>query len=124
MEAKTRGQKQRLLRILGRLAGGIVIVEGKHDLKVLKELGVSRVLTLDRLRRNGLEIGREKKAYILTDRDESGEEKRMQISSILLETQPQMSIDANTATSFFRILGIRCVEEAMAPSERILGAEV
>lgn len=116
---KPQRQKKALQEVLGKLACGMVIVEGKHDVLVLKHLGVEKVFTVNSLLYKRL-IATGDKAFVLTDKDRSGQIKKEQVVSALNESYPHLNVDSRVSDYFFRLLNIKCVEEAMVPAKRIL----
>jgi 5S rRNA maturation endonuclease (ribonuclease M5) len=117
-------KKNRLNRILTKLGNGTVIVEGKHDLRFLKEeLGLSDVVTFAQLCYSRTDLDHSTRLYPMMDKDSGGEQKKEQIRAILSEQCPGVSPDYNAVEQFFRVVGVKRVEEACRSVRRILEAQ-
>ena len=108
----------RIQRTLAMLRDGTVIVEGAHDVRTLRLLGINAVpypglsAVLERKTRG--------KFYVMTDNDRGGEEKRSKIVSMLLETNSGSAIDEVTGRRMLNMLNVTCVEQVYGPVQEAL----
>jgi 5S rRNA maturation endonuclease (ribonuclease M5) len=110
--------KRSLERLIGQLRQGIVVVEGKHDVDALRELGVTAFNCNSIEKINGYADG--STFYMLFDADKGGDEKFAKAASIVYERYPHSRINTYARKRLFGILGIKCVEEAVSPAKEIL----
>lgn len=91
-----------------------VIVEGKHDINVLKQLGIS-AHTYESVMRS-VSMPKEK-VVILMDLDRRGMEKAELASNALLSGNTP--VDVTTGRSFLKMLNTVHVEGVLAPIEQL-----
>ena len=111
---KSASRSRRVTQIFEKLSCGIVVVEGKHDVAKLSALGIKAVSyrAIDKKQVKG------SKAYVLTDRDRSGEEKREKAVAELYEAGAK-SVDVNMGMSLLKMLNVTSVEQVLGPIEEI-----
>ncbi|MBI1973212.1 hypothetical protein HYS54_00210 [Candidatus Micrarchaeota archaeon] len=108
----------RLERVLGQLAleDRKIIVEGKHDRDALRELGVTNIVTIERV---GTRIAEtlDKDAIVLTDFDRKGR----QLAERLRETLngSGLNADMDYRREIKRYSGITAIEELPSRMEQI-----
>jgi len=118
-QLKDKAIKKRLENVLESLSSGIVLVEGKNDVKALKEIGISEVYTYDMLRYGNVDLdGGSKVIYILTDNDRKGEQKVLEFKALL--SCSEYKINTDLRREFFKVLRIVHVEEAASPAKKIM----
>ncbi|MGC8710709.1 MAG: hypothetical protein ACP5RF_03855 [Candidatus Micrarchaeia archaeon] len=110
----------------------VVVVEGLHDVKALNDvvselyaMGVLKsksinVITLQRLRNNNLNLGKDNIVIVAMDKDINGVDKADYACSIVRERYPDARVDENTGRMLLGRLGVRCVEEIRGPVEEIM----
>lgn len=117
--AKEELARARLIRLLDFLANGTVVVEGKHDIEALRELGVEAVAY------GAVECGRitpdpEKTVYIAMDMDKGGEQKASRLVSRLLSVRKNYTINLDLPRSMLKMLNAKSVEQICGPARELI----
>ena len=107
-----------IIEMFEKLRKGTVIAEGIHDVRALRLFGVD-ALTYPRFAARA-KFMNFRRAYILTDCDRGGDEKRQKIISALLESQPGCIIDESLGRRMLHMLGVTSVEQIHGPVEELL----
>jgi 5S rRNA maturation endonuclease (ribonuclease M5) len=105
------------MRLLERLSQGTVIVEGIHDTRTLKSLGIE-ALTYSQLHKSLPGAGRP--VYILTDDDRGGEEKKRKIMAMLLESDKGYVTDDSLGKRLLKMTNSTSVEQVRGPIEEAM----
>ncbi|VVB76772.1 Uncharacterised protein [uncultured archaeon] len=116
-ERKDYARAKRTTGILETLKNGTVIVEGKHDIRALRPLGIE-ALTYSQLYTSLPSAS--KTVYVLTDADKGGEEKKQKIMAMLLESGNGYVIDDSLGKRLLRTLNSTCVEQVLGPITEIM----
>ena len=101
-----------------RLSQGTVIVEGAHDTKALKLLGID-ALTYSQLHKSLPSASRP--VYIMTDDDRGGEEKKRKIVAMLLESDECYAMDDSLGRRLLKMTNSTSVEQVRGPIEEAIG---
>ncbi len=117
--AKEERARERLVKILGSLANGTVIVEGKHDKKALEELGVDSVVYTS-IEKGNLVPDYKKTVYLAMDLDKGGEEKATKLISKLLSEYKGYTINVDLPRSMLKMLNARSVEQICGPAKELI----
>ena len=116
-KSKDYARSKRISRLLERLSQGTVIVEGAHDLRALRPLGID-ALTYSKL--HSSLPGAKRPVYILTDDDRGGEEKKRKIVAMLLESDGGYAIDDSLGLRLLRMTNSTSVEQVRGPIEEAM----
>ena len=117
---KAKSDKKSLQNLFDLLMDGTVIVEGKHDIEVLKDFGIGAIPytkfsnTIDCSLRNG------KTFYLLMDMDKGGEDKERKAIEIIQTHYPGCRIDTDAGKRLLRMLGCIAVEQIGQRARSIL----
>ncbi len=118
-QVKEESARARLLKMLGFLADGTVIVEGKHDKTALGELGVDSI-TYTSVEKGNVIPDHGKTVYIAMDMDKGGEEKATKLISRLLSEYKGYAINTELPRSILRMLNAKSVEQICGPAKEII----
>lgn len=105
--------------MLGFLADGTVIVEGKHDKTALGELGVDSI-TYTSVEKGSVIPDHGKTVYIAMDMDKGGEEKATKLISRLLSEYKGYAINTELPRSILKMLNAKSVEQICGPAKEII----
>lgn len=105
--------------MLSRLREGMVIVEGKHDVPRMEELGIRAVTYYKAVTDSGA-VGKGTIIYLLTDSDKGGEEKKGKLISALLERDKSLEIDTELGGRLLRMLNLTSIEQIGKPMAELL----
>lgn len=117
--AKAEATKRRLISILEELGQGSVVVEGKHDLAVLKALGLT-AHAYGRIAKGMVRLNPRRKVYLFTDIDRRGMEKAEMLISALLSVDGGYTIDRNLAYRLLGMCNATSVEQISKPIQEIM----
>jgi 5S rRNA maturation endonuclease (ribonuclease M5) len=112
---KDYSRAKQISNILETLSKGTVIVEGAHDLKTLKRLGID-ALTYSQLSSSGLPSA-DVPVYLMMDDDKGGEEKEGKIKAMLLESGRPYVIDDTLGKRLLGMTNSTSVEQIYRPIE-------
>ncbi len=118
-QVREESARARLLKMLGFLADGTVIVEGKHDKKALGELGIDSI-TYTSVEKGNVVPDHRKTVYIAMDMDKGGEEKATKLISRLLSEYKGYAINMDLPKSILRMLNAKSVEQICGPAKEII----
>ena len=118
---KKDGKKEKAINlILSRFSDGLLLVEGKHDVKTLVKLGL-RSYTYNSFIKAAAEAPRQTKVFILGDRDRRGIEKSEIVANMLRDLG--FEVDTESGLRLLKILNSSSVEEIYAPMVQALNLE-
>jgi len=118
-ERKDYLRAKRIAGILGTLREGTVIVEGVHDIRTLKRLGID-ALTYSQVCASALPDALAP-VYILTDNDKGGEDKKRKLMALLLESDKPYVIDDALGKRLLKMTNSTSVEQVYGPIENAMG---
>jgi 5S rRNA maturation endonuclease (ribonuclease M5) len=116
-ESKDYSRAKNIMRLLERLSQGTVVVEGIHDTRTLKSLGID-ALTYSQLHKSL--PGAARPVYILTDDDRGGEEKKRKIMAMLLESDKGYVTDDSLGKRLLKMTNSTSVEQVRGPIEEAM----
>ena len=111
--------RERLIKILGFLSSGTVIVEGKHDKKALEELGVDSIVYTS-VEKGNMVPDYKKTVYMAMDLDKGGEQKSIKLISKLLSEYKGYTINSELPRSMLKMLNARSVEQICGPAKELI----
>ncbi len=118
---KKEGKKEKAINlILSGLSDGLLLVEGKHDVKTLARLGF-RSYTYNSFIKAAAYAPRQTKVFILGDRDRRGIEKSEIVAGMLCDLG--FEVDTESGMRLLKILNSSSVEEIYAPMVQALNLE-
>jgi 5S rRNA maturation endonuclease (ribonuclease M5) len=103
--------------ILEALRHGTVVVEGMHDVRTLRSLGIGAV-TCSRLAGSLPDVGRT--VYVLMDSDRGGEEKKRKVLATLLESDKRYAIDDALGRRLLKMLNATSIEQVYGPISELM----
>lgn len=115
MEERKRKLKKLLKNLMEKLSQSYVIVEGKKDVKAMREIGIeSNPYTKKSIERA------KGKVIVLTDLDKEGERLAKEIEGKLKENTNVEEIDINTRKRLSSLLNLRHFEEIKKKLEKFI----
>jgi 5S rRNA maturation endonuclease (ribonuclease M5) len=118
-ETERAEKRRRLIAILDELREGVAVVEGKHDIKALRDLGISAFSYETVMRgRSGILPGA--RLYILTDIDRRGVEKAEAAYAELSVANASCSINRSKGVALLRMCNATSVEQIYRPVREIM----
>jgi hypothetical protein len=118
IERRALAKKNALLDIIKKFRSGVVIVEGFHDVSVLKSFDINARTYYSVM--TSRKVPMKKVFYIAMDDDKGGIDKRDKLISKITELDSSANIDIDTGIRFLKILGIKSIEQAFKPLSKIL----
>jgi len=117
--SRERSHANWIVSVIEKLRKGTVIVEGKHDVKALSELGIT-CFTYDFAARNIGKIARSSRVYLFFDNDKGGSQKAEKLSSLIESENKQCKVDFWTGASLLKLLNLTSIEQIVKPTEELV----
>ncbi len=111
-------RKRKVEQILELLKGGTVIVEGRHDIRVLSMLGI-RAIPYERIVNMKEAPDPNETVYIMVDSDKGGDQKSEKIMDALLTIDKRYTINSDVSQKLLKMLNLTSVEQLTRPIEEI-----
>ncbi|MGC8478718.1 MAG: hypothetical protein ACP5NE_02210 [Candidatus Micrarchaeia archaeon] len=127
--SKDNSRAKDLYNLFEKLASGICIVEGLHDIHALSYvseiLGISiSAITYDNFMKNGISGEHGVPVYVFTDEDYGGKLKQASIVNKLNSMGPDVQYDVVTGRRILYLLGVKCVEQVKKPLENAMSGYI
>ncbi|MGC8676157.1 MAG: hypothetical protein ACP5T3_01395 [Candidatus Micrarchaeia archaeon] len=123
---KTAKRAKELETMFAELKGGVVVVEGRHDVLALSSLGVCSCTYDYAVRNAGRLVGEAAvsgtKLFLLMDDDKGGADKLAKMLSAIdaVSQQANATVDVMLGLRMLRLLGVKSVEQIRAPAAELL----
>lgn len=115
------GTQRHIEKLLGRLDGCTILVEGKHDIKALRDEGITAPIIAFARKPSEVAVkavatAKGGRIVLLYDNDVEGRRKEAEMRALL---EGDAGIDVALRKRFYRLFGCKCVEHLPAAIRRL-----